>query len=196
MSVQLVILGYLRESDFHGYELKKEIQRYMGYWTDIKFGSIYNALRRLVESEAVEVVGEERQSKRPDRTIYRITAKGQELYEHLLKDLLKNFQRQYYDLDIGLFFGRSLAAPELCRLLQTRRADTEALYQKLEAAKQIPAHRFIPKISEIIIDHGLYHLQAELDWLKHCQQRLEKENMYLSPAQAAAVQANSPSAPH
>lgn len=181
MSVPLVILGFLKERDYHGYELKKEIQRQMGNWTDIKFGSIYHALKKLVERGSVEIVGEERQSGRPDRTIYRITPKGRAEFLDLIRDLVKRFQRVYLEFDVGLYFAGHLAKEELLKLLDQRLKDTRAERAMLGSVKQLPAHRKLPRVSEIIVDHGIFHLDAELAWMDLCMQRLRREDLYATP---------------
>jgi DNA-binding PadR family transcriptional regulator len=181
MSVPLVILGFLREREYHGYELKKEIQRQMGNWTDIKFGSIYHALKKLVERGSVKIVGEERQSGRPDRTIYRITPKGREEFLKLIRNLVKRYQRIYLEFDVGLYFASYLPVPELQDLLATRLREIREERNMLEGVKKLPAHLKLPHISELIVDHSIFHLEAELKWMEMCLQRLQKEDLYSPP---------------
>ena len=68
MSVRLVILGMLQWGEMHGYELKQHIERKMGDWTSIAFGSIYFALRKLSDEGLVERTEEERHGNRPSRS--------------------------------------------------------------------------------------------------------------------------------
>jgi len=178
MSVPLVILGFLQERDYHGYELKKQIQRHMGNWTNIKFGSIYHALRKLVDRASVEIVGEERQVGRPDRTIYRITTRGREEFRSLLTRLLSRFQRSYFEFDIGLFFAAQMPPEELNQHLEKRLAEISAFMQRLGQVKNLPVHQTLPKISEVIVDHTLFHMNAELQWAQMCAQRLKEEDIY------------------
>ncbi len=182
MSVLLVLLGFLQHRDYHGYELKKEIQRYMGNWTDIKFGSIYHALKKLVERGFVEIVGEERQKGKPDRRIYRITSAGRNQFDALLRALLLQQRRVFYDLDIGLYFAGRLTNAQRSKILAERLRRIQQERATLANAKNLPAHRSIPKISEVIIDHSLYHLDAEIHWLQDCIQRMRRENLYAIPS--------------
>lgn len=181
MSVQLVILGFLRERDYHGYELKKEIQRNMGQWTDIKFGSIYHALKKLVERSSVEKVGEEHHIGKPDRTIYRITQKGEEEFLARLRELLNRIQRIYPECNIGLYFANNLPTDELNDIISRRQIQFEDLKKMLGDVKQMPVHRKLPRISEVIVDHSILHLDAEVKWLKMVKQRLVKEDLYSVP---------------
>ncbi|MGH9223150.1 MAG: helix-turn-helix transcriptional regulator, partial [Acidimicrobiales bacterium] len=47
-------LGLLKESDLHGYELKKRLVEALGPFSSVSFGSLYPALARLQRSGAVE----------------------------------------------------------------------------------------------------------------------------------------------
>jgi DNA-binding PadR family transcriptional regulator len=54
--IDLAILGILKESDLHGYELKKHLRRALGPLCSVSFGSLYPALNRLERQGAVAVV--------------------------------------------------------------------------------------------------------------------------------------------
>ena len=45
--IDLAILGLLKESELHGYELKKRLRDIMGPLSSVSFGSLYPALARL-----------------------------------------------------------------------------------------------------------------------------------------------------
>jgi DNA-binding PadR family transcriptional regulator len=185
MSVPLAILGFLKERDYHGYDLKKEIQHHMGSWTDVKFGSIYHALKKLVQCGCVEVVGEEHHSGRPDRTVYRITAPGREEFNRLLTDQVRHFQRPYMDFDIGLFFACGLPEKELRTLLANRRKQVKAARKSLTQVRESAAQRHLPQVCEVIIDRSIRHLDTEAKWLKACMDCLKAHHLY-TPANAEA----------
>lgn len=45
--IELAILGLLKESELHGYELKKRLREILGPLSSVSFGSLYPALARL-----------------------------------------------------------------------------------------------------------------------------------------------------
>lgn len=60
--IELAILGVLRESELHGYELKKRLREVMGPRSRVSFGSLYPALAKLERNgyvKAVEAAGTE-----------------------------------------------------------------------------------------------------------------------------------------
>jgi len=54
--IELAILGVLKESELHGYELKKRLREVRGRLSSVSFGSLYPALARLEASGAVKAV--------------------------------------------------------------------------------------------------------------------------------------------
>ena len=61
MSTRLVILGFLRGRPLYGYEIKQMIEHVMGDWTNIAFGSIYFALKKLTEDGFIEKAATEQE---------------------------------------------------------------------------------------------------------------------------------------
>ncbi|MBN1260310.1 MAG: PadR family transcriptional regulator [Anaerolineae bacterium] len=165
MSVRLVILGLLRERPLHGYELKQIIEEHMGDWTAIAFGSIYYALDKLAEEGCVERIATEQEGHRPSRHIYQITERGEEEFLHLLRELWRTPERQYYDFDVALFFITALPHEEVLATLRGRVAGLEAALAHLEAHQneQTEAPE-VPPIAHAIFNHSRVHLRAELMW--------------------------------
>ena len=54
--IELAILGLLKESELHGYELKKRLRELLGPLSSVSFGSLYPALARLESAGYVKAV--------------------------------------------------------------------------------------------------------------------------------------------
>lgn len=54
--IELAVLGLLKESDLHGYELKKRLRDVLGPLSSVSFGSLYPALARLERAGLVKAV--------------------------------------------------------------------------------------------------------------------------------------------
>jgi DNA-binding PadR family transcriptional regulator len=67
----------------HGYDVRRELMTWHAQdWANAAPGSIYSALKILVKEGALEVVGTKAIGGRPERTMFRITPRGeQELFE-------------------------------------------------------------------------------------------------------------------
>lgn len=167
MSTKLVILGLLRERPLYGYEIKQIIEEHMGDWTSIAFGSIYFALDKLTQEGYLENVGVEQAGARPSRKVYQITQTGHEEFMRLLRETWEQFDRQYFALDIGIFFMSALPAKDVKGYLQKRIAMLEEVLQHV-SEHQVEQMRDpeMPRLAEAIFGHSLVHFQAELQWTK------------------------------
>jgi len=182
MSVQLAILGFLRERNYHGYELKKAIEHQMGAWTDIKFGSIYHALNNLEKEGSVVKVSTSSEGGKPARSIFSITDTGHEEFRRRLNENILNMQRMFLKEDIGIFFGGKIDKDELLSILKQR------LKKMTELKTCLDLH--LDKIKEIapglanlphwLIMHHIMHLDVEIEWFKKITQELTDGNLYPS----------------
>ncbi len=167
MSTRLVILGMLRQQPLHGYELKQIIEDRMGDWTSIAFGSIYFALGKLAEEGLIEKIATEQAGGRPSRSIYQITGAGQGEFMRLLRAVWEQPERQFFALDIGLFFARSLSHDDLVAYLEKQIAAVEKNLAYLSEHRDHQLTQpYVPARANAIFDHSYVHFEAELTWLK------------------------------
>ncbi|MCF7810719.1 PadR family transcriptional regulator [bacterium] len=182
MSVQLAILGFLRERNYHGYELKKTIERQMGAWTDIKFGSLYHALNNLEKEGFVVKVSTSSEGGKPARSIFSITKTGHEEFCKRLKDNILNLQRVFLKEDIGVFFGGKMDKGELLSILKERLKKMNELKEHLELHKE-KIKEIAPCLSNLphwLIMHHLMHVDVEIEWFQKIIQELIRGNLYPS----------------
>ena len=174
MSVRLVILGLLRERPLYGYEIKQIIEEHMSDWTSIAFGSIYFALEKLADEKFVSKVQIEQAGRRPSRSVFEISQTGREEFSRLLREAWQQVERQYFSIDICLFFLDSLPLEEVKRYLKMRQAGLQATLEHICAHRDeqlsLPE---VPRLAEAIFDHTLAHTQAELDWISNLLNKLE-----------------------
>ena len=168
----------LKRSPQHGYELKSHIEQEMGDWTSIAFGSIYFALKKLTEEGFIRQIGQEQHGNRPSRIIYEITPPGEKEFQRLLKKTWTDQNRQYFPFDIGLFFLKDLNEDTRLQLIQNKinEAETSIKYLKSHEKTEM-ASPHMPAEASAIFSHSLYHLKAELAWLREIEQKM-KEGKY------------------
>src|SRR5450432_1850226 len=74
---ELAVLAFLREGPMHPYEIQRLLkERHKDELLDLKRGSLYHAINRLLKLGLIQPVGTERDGLRPERTTYRATAAG------------------------------------------------------------------------------------------------------------------------
>ena len=170
MSVQLVILGLLSEQPRHGYELRQEVERRLyATYINLSGGSLYYNLGQLERLRYVEKAWAEQKGRYPKRQVYQITSAGKEYLREELRRLFvdtESREKMFDPLNTALAFGHFVADDEI------REALSSQLRWAKERATWIRGQREFWQTQEIslnqakIIEHGLAHYQAEIDWLE------------------------------
>ena len=124
-TLELPVLGLLKERPMHGYELRKQVGAMLGPLWQVSWGSLYPTLRRLAKSGAVERdLGEQADSKAGGRgrrkTVYRITPAGEELFTQMLEETAAAVDAEHFSLKLAFF--RYLRPETRLALLERRRA--------------------------------------------------------------------------
>jgi DNA-binding PadR family transcriptional regulator len=166
MERELLLLGLLRQTDMHGYQLHEFIHRNMASCVDLKKATAYYLLDKMTESGWL-IPTEEQEGGRPPRRVYQLTEAGESAYQAMLRENLSTHYEARFTGDIGFVFLDSLPAEEAVNLLSHRRT---ALQAELDAAQTVPPH---VGTSQLVIEHLVRHLRTELDWLDEVIRRIE-----------------------
>ncbi len=177
MDRELLLLGLLRQMDMHGYRLAEFIERDLTICTDLKKPTAYFLLEKMTRAGWL-ASSESQAGHRPPRRVYRLTPQGEAQFQRLLRQNLAGYTPAYFAGDIGLAFLETLEPAEALALLGQRRT---ALAEALAETRAAPPHAGSP---QLVIEHRLRHLAAELEWLDEVIQRLP-------PARPAKHTANS-----
>ncbi|MCP2325464.1 DNA-binding PadR family transcriptional regulator [Hamadaea flava] len=87
-TTRLMILGLVNWMEpVHGYDVRRELLSWNAdKWAKIQPGSIYHALKKMTEEGLLEEVTTEQVGARPERTTYKITARGKDAFENMLRE--------------------------------------------------------------------------------------------------------------
>ncbi len=127
--LELAVLGLLRRTPMHGYELRKQLTSVLGLFRALSYGSLYPCLHELL---AAGLIAEEHDEAEPDGPprpragrrslkVYRLTADGKERLQELLGE---GGPAAWEDDGFGVhfaFFGQTRADVRL-RILEGRRS--------------------------------------------------------------------------
>lgn len=157
----LVLLGFILESECSGYDIMTEIKkRELDRWAKISTSTIYNRLIRL-EKNAFIVGRTERDGNRPERMMYTITDKGRDLLKKEILKHLTGFNDDPRTLGFAFLYGvepkeavRSLEVHER-RLLQ----EIERLNQMIETEPRPTLFPEGPFLNCMSRDHILVELK-------------------------------------
>ncbi len=165
MKIEITILGLLMERNLYGYEIKKKIVEKLEDYVDIKFGSIYYAIKKAVNNGWVRRVGTEKESGNPERYVYEILPVGKKHYKKLLKQFFDQ-NMIHFNIDIVLMFLNFLSKEQRTQFVEER---TDLIKEKLEAIKDKISREKVTddELSNFfVLSYIEQHLKAELAWLK------------------------------
>lgn len=166
MSVGTTLLGLLESGPRHGYDLKRSYDEQFGHGRALHYGQVYATLARLLKNGLVEVRSEPGDG--PDRKRYAITAAGVTDVERWLSRAEKPeayLQNTLYTkVVLALLTGRNAA-----ELLDLQRSEHLRVMRELTRRKSEG-----DLADQLICDHALFHLEADLRWLELTADRLDQ----------------------
>ena len=167
-NTRIVILGLLHFRDMHGYEVKRTIEREMGSFRSINYGSIYSCLRKL-EAEGCVQGHKEEISKNPPRTVYAITDKGRGNFQRLMEERLEGKVAAKGDEFLLPAFFDFVDEKEAKEYLLKMKTQYEKSLQEL-AAREKEAGGDIGRYLHGLIWRGIILCKGELEWLRKLEE--------------------------
>lgn len=168
MNVQYTLLGLLANAPNYGYELKKQYDGFFGKDKPILPGQVYSTLGRLKRDNKVEEIADTSESGGPDRVRYAITEQGkQDLQAWLEAPEVPSHQSQanMYVKTVLAILREGDAAPYLDNQRQAH----------IQRMRDLTSRRRESNLADtLLIDHALYHLEADLRWIELTTSRLTK----------------------
>ncbi|MEU8550787.1 PadR family transcriptional regulator [Streptomyces roseoverticillatus] len=167
MSIGHTLLALLESGPRHGYDLKRAFDSRFGHDRPLHYGQVYATMSRLLKNGLVEVDGVEH-GDGPERKRYAITDAGitdvgrwlaePEKPEPYLQSVL------YTKVVVALLTGRDADS-----LLDAQRTEHLRLMRELTRRKVSG-----DLADQLICDHALFHLEADLRWLEITAARLDQ----------------------
>jgi DNA-binding PadR family transcriptional regulator len=163
----LAVLGCLSERPMHPYEISTTL-RTRGKEQSIKlnYGSLYSVVESLQKHGLIAARETTREGRRPERTVYEITAAGQDEFEDWLAELLSTPVRDFTSLEAGLSLMAAMPPDEVARLLSERAGKLQMEIGALDAALTYSAEQKLPEIFLVESSFRRAMLTAELDFVR------------------------------
>ncbi|MER5909169.1 PadR family transcriptional regulator [Streptomyces sp. NPDC001982] len=167
MSIGHTLLGLLESGPCHGYDLKRAFDEKFGHDRPLHYGQVYSTMSRLLKNGLVEVDGIEAGGG-PERKRYAITDAGITDVEHWLATPEKPEE----------YLQSALYTKVVLALLTHRDAADVLDHQRAEHLRSMriltDRKRKGDLADQLICDHALFHLEADLRWLELTAARLDK----------------------
>jgi DNA-binding PadR family transcriptional regulator len=166
MTVAHTLLGLLEAGPRHGYDLKRSYDERFGHDRPLHYGQVYATLARLLKNGLVEVEAEPGAG--PERKRYAITDAGvsdvaewlaaPEKPEPYLQSTL------YTKVVLALLTGH-----DANDVLDAQRSEHLRLMRELTRRRDGG-----DLADQLICDHALFHLEADLRWLELTAARIQQ----------------------
>ncbi|MEU6239878.1 MULTISPECIES: PadR family transcriptional regulator [unclassified Streptomyces] len=167
MSIGHSLLGLLESGPRHGYDLKRAFDEKFGNDRPLHYGQVYSTMSRLLKHGMVEIDGVE-SGGGPERKRYAITDAGITDVERWLATPEKPAEylqsTLYTKVVLALLTRRDAAG-----LLDSQRSEHLRAMRGLTERK-----RGGDLADQLICDHALFHLEADLRWLELTAARLDR----------------------
>lgn len=169
--LEFAVLGLLRESPMHGYQLRKQLNTSLGVFRAFSYGSLYPCLKVLLQQGwiAEEPGGTAEDplaaplSGRRAKIVYRLTADGKEHFEELLAQSGPDaWEDEHFGVRFA-FFGQTSRDVRM-RVLEGRRSRLEERLDKMRASLARTRERLDDYTLELQ-RHGMESVEREVRWL-------------------------------
>lgn len=188
----LNVLCLLRVKPMHPYELQRKIREWhKDEYLDLKRGSLYHAINRLHRDGLIEPVETSRAGRRPERTTYRLTDRGQAEVIAWLRQLLARPVREPNQFFAALSFLPHLNPDDVREQVQERARQLQTQIVGLRGVLRDMA----PKIGRLVlveVEYAVAMLEAELAWVRALDDDIAQHRLEWNTQQLLCLARESP----
>jgi DNA-binding PadR family transcriptional regulator len=173
---KFVVLGALEALETAGgYDIIRFLeQKKINRWTDIKNGSIYNALKTLSKCGDIQEVGRVKKGLFPTMTHYTITDQGRKSFDTMQEQAFLGIYPLFLGFKLALKFNKRRTHAEIRRFVAAAVDVIEKTMQEMDDyLNSLPVSGRQRKSDAFFIEHDRMLLLAEKQWI---QMILEKLN--------------------
>lgn len=164
----LAVLACLTEHPMHPYEMATTL-RERGKDRSIKlnYGALYTVVEALQRHRLISVHESEREGRRPERTVYRLTRAGRIELIDWLSELISRPVKEYTQFEAGLSLIPVLPPEDAAVLLEQRCTHLEMEIEQQRSLLQLGVQHEISHLNLIENEYLLAMHEAELAWTRH-----------------------------
>ena len=186
-------LGTLaRQGPLHGHQIRRAAEvTNVGEWGGVSVGALYRELRLMERDGLIERVRTEQVGRRPERTVYQITADGHLELVTLREQAIRPLWHGPDPLGVALSFAADgMDREELRGTLRARRDMLAISADQLRAERErLVARGYVGLLQATIIRRAQLLLEAEVRWHDELDEDLAKDQPLTRDAAAAAAAA-------
>lgn len=162
----LALLAGLIEKPMHPYEMAAQLkERGKESSLKIQWGSLYTVVQNLEKHGFIEAVDTTRQGKRPERTVYAITATGRAELEDWMRELLSEPKQEFTAYEAALSLAGVLSPETVIEMLRQRVEELD--FHTHHARERLAeAVKVLPRLFLIEAEYKVAMAEAEANWTR------------------------------
>jgi DNA-binding PadR family transcriptional regulator len=165
-TIALTALAMLTEQPLHPYEMQRLMHDRRKDYAEGKMRALYRAIDELQAAGWIEPAETTREGRRPERTVYRVTADGHEALEDWLQDILEKPAREHLVFTAAVGLLAYLPQDRAMDALQHRIVELRAeLAARGEASAALDQEMHLPRVVLLEDEHERVLREAELRWV-------------------------------
>lgn len=170
----LAVMALLFERSMHPYEMVSTMrERRKHESVRLKYSSLYSVVGTLEREGLVFREGTIREGRRPERTVYGITATGRAEFLDWLRQLLREPVKEYTRFAAGLSFMAGLPPAEVAGLLGERARLLEEEVREMRSRLDAVVGGGLPRLFVVEAEYDLVLREAELRWVRGLVEEIE-----------------------
>jgi PadR family transcriptional regulator AphA len=169
-ATEAAVLGLLTSGPLSGYDLKKRAEGGVGYFWDPAKSQIYAVLPRLVEAGHA-TSRKVAQSQRPDKLVYRITARGRNALKEWI-ELAPALDSARNLLLLKVFYGDLADRNAVLAHVRERRREAEQLKAELDEMEAEAARCERDLFPSLTRSYGRHWADAVIRWSREVERKL------------------------
>jgi DNA-binding PadR family transcriptional regulator len=191
----LAVLASLFERPMHPYEMAATLKgRHKHESIKLRYGSLYTVIELMMERGYISAVETTRDGKRPERTVYTLTAAGHDELRDWMRELLSEPAKEFPQFEaalcllpvlppdeaVALLRSRAVRLASKCAQLETHLShiveqDLSAIAGDEKIPPQLRGKKF-PPIFVVESEYRLAMIKAELEFVNDLVRRITEED--------------------
>lgn len=163
----LAVLACLFEHPMHPYEIATTLrERGKDQSIKLNYGSLYTVVEALLQHGLIAAQETEREGRRPERTVYRLTDIGRMELIDWISELLSTPFKEFTRFEAGLSLAGVLPPEDVASLLTQRCGRLEMEIAQMRSMLQLVQQRGLKRVFLVESEYVLAMREAELAWTR------------------------------
>jgi DNA-binding PadR family transcriptional regulator len=174
----LAVLVLLFERPMHPYEMAATLRvRNRSGSIKLRYGSLYTVTETLERERLIVVKETIREGRRPERTVYEITAAGRERMQTWLRDLLGTPVKEYPQFEAALSLMPAVPPDDAVALLEARSRRLAAMAEEIRAGVEVVS-KIVEPVFLVENEYRLALVEAERNFIDGLLRRIAEDDGY------------------